>query len=946
MLGSGAVWHTRNRPGAREEPPGIERKNAQDSNSRCCLGCAFPRGVKRRSDAFGASEGVQLAQHIAGQGVGVEGVDALGEALPGGGPALATLEGCMADQVGDAAHFLDAKLAFGRNAQAAGADEKFGPDDTGLVHGAGSCVRPGIGHASFPWLAVDRGGFRGGALTVRPRSVGKIPSRHGTSRREARQFDARYAAFPEQARGGGKPVEDSLGEAEPTDDAGAAGAPTGRSAALGFALAAFALRLLPLPSVFLEGRGGGVHFTDSDAYYHARRVLYGLEAFPATLSFDRYLNFPAGAKAIWPPTFDALIAALLWPFGLAGDGAAVEAAIVFVPPMLGAATVYALHRIAGRHFGAFVAHLAAGTLVVLPAHYWYSQLGFVDHHVAVALCSTLAFGLALGVIARALREGVQRRHGVVFGFALALNLLIWPGAILHVSLALGAVLLCGVSFQDARLRRQLLELAGVASLVALVSVAPFSWGNEWPQWGAYSAVVLSNFQPWYLGVLGLSALGCSRVLARDAAWGVPVRVAISLGVGALCVGVSLAGIPELVESVREAGQWLGKSDAFQSLVGESVPLFILHGQFTTGIASSRLSGFVFLFPFAVVLLAWRHRRDPNRAVVYSVLGWAAVFFALTLLQKRFFNSFAVWMSLVMALAAVEVAARLTREATRQRGLAVLVCLLCLLPSFAFYRGPLAHFDRETLASNLRIETNRARREMVDWLRTHTPPTRGYFDPEVEPEYGVLARWGEGHFITYGARRPAVLGNFGDDIGREHFLRARAFFETPLDQASAILDELGVRYVVIAALSESRPTAKQLYSSSGSRSSRYRLVHDVPPIAGTDLPSYKIFEFVEGAVLEGRAASRALVKAALELRAAEDGKVVHRYEEVVQAGPDGRFRLRVAHPTQGHPGGFVPEGRYRVSAGDRETWVEVLPAAVGSGETLRVEGLRDPAAPAP
>ena len=69
-------------------------------------------------------------------------------------------------------------------------------------------------------------------------------------------------------------------------------------AALAFGLLAFVVRLLPLRSVFLEGPGGGVHFTDSDAYYHARRILYDLAAFPNTLETDAYLNFPHGAKAI------------------------------------------------------------------------------------------------------------------------------------------------------------------------------------------------------------------------------------------------------------------------------------------------------------------------------------------------------------------------------------------------------------------------------------------------------------------------------------------------------------------------------------------------------------------------------------------------------------------------------------------------------------------------
>ena len=79
---------------------------------------------------------------------------------------------------------------------------------------------------------------------------------------------------------------------------------------------ALLLRILPIRSVFIEGE---TYFTDSDSYYHLRRIVYNLAQFPRTLEHDSYLNFPEGAKAIWPQTLDWILAVLLWPFHFPAD---------------------------------------------------------------------------------------------------------------------------------------------------------------------------------------------------------------------------------------------------------------------------------------------------------------------------------------------------------------------------------------------------------------------------------------------------------------------------------------------------------------------------------------------------------------------------------------------------------------------------------------------------
>ena len=109
-------------------------------------------------------------------------------------------------------------------------------------------------------------------------------------------------------------------------------------------------------------------------------------------------------------------------------------------------------------------------------------------------------------------------------------------------------------------------------------------------------------------------------------------------------------------------------------------------------------------------------------------------------------------------------------------------------------GPAAEGTPQRLPSDVwrRHELHR----LADWLREATPPTSGFLDPAVAPEYGVMAHWTNGHVLEYVARRPTVVTNFGDDLGEENWLAMARYFGADEAEASAILDELGVRYAIL------------------------------------------------------------------------------------------------------------------------------------------------------
>jgi asparagine N-glycosylation enzyme membrane subunit Stt3 len=727
--------------------------------------------------------------------------------------------------------------------------------------------------------------------------------------------------------------------------------------AAGLAALALAVRALPVRRVFVDQ---DVVPFGNDAWYHLRRIVYSVVRFPAVLDFDRYINHPDGAKPIWTPVFDWSLALLARPFFRPGELTSVERVAVWVPPLLGAATVVVLFRLARRHLDPATALVSALLLCVLPAHFWYSQLGFVDHHAAVALVSAALLAACMDLVAGADEAQPERRfrRGTLrTGLLLGLAILVWPGSLLHVALAqLGLAV-----YVTTRARREhaLLALRSFAAsqLVACVLVAPLGSAAQWPQWSEFSPLVLSRFQPWLFGSLALLALLCAalwNVPALGASRGRRLASAAALALAALAL-LGLA-VPELGAGVSEAWRWLARDEAFQAGVNESQPLLLQQGAFSAARALLRLSGFFLLLPLAwPAALVWAWRRQA-RAPLLFWLGWTLALGAATLAQRRFFNSFSVPFALLVGWCLCEAwraLGRATPGAPRAaaRGAVVALALVCLAPTWSTYSGDLVDVLRPAGATRRvpsQLVSQLAAIEMARWLAQRTPPTRGWLDPQLRPEYGVLAPWELGHLLEYAARRPAVVDNFGDDLGAANFEQAMRYWVSAEPTASRILDALGVRYVVltlaqvvtatpppdsvlVALALQPAPEPAAPRPGEAPALQRHRLVYESrlwgsEPAANP--PLFRIFEHVTGARIRGRAAPGAPVEVRLALRSGRPRELWYRAR--ARADAAGRFSLRVPYATQGAPRGVRVAGAYTLVCGGVESAVVVPEAAVRDG----------------
>jgi asparagine N-glycosylation enzyme membrane subunit Stt3 len=219
-------------------------------------------------------------------------------------------------------------------------------------------------------------------------------------------------------------------------------------------------------------------------------------------------------------------------------------------------------------------------------------------------------------------------------------------------------------------------------------------------------------------------------------------------------------------------------------------------------------------------------------------------------------------------------------------------------------------------------------ELAEWLREHTPPTRGLYEAAESPEYGVLAPWGIGHTIKYVGERPTVVDNFGDDVGREQFALAMTFSDSSPEAAAELLDGWKVRYVVLRRELSQTGLYRRLFFKENAMLPHFRLVFESSPRARFRRPEYKIFEYVEGARVVGYAEPGVEVRAALTYSTNRARRGVTR--ATTRADSDGVYQLVLPYANHAAPGSIRPGAAYSLESGGRR-------APLVIGDTQVVEG---------
>jgi len=693
-------------------------------------------------------------------------------------------------------------------------------------------------------------------------------------------------------------------------------------------------------------RDDAIVFPIGDAYYHMRRAEFTLERPGEILLFDPLVNHPDGATVPWPPLHTLLLVGSAWLLG--GTRHALELAGAWYPVAIGAATALPVYGAARVLLGPYAAVGAAALAVAFPAGVAYSDVGNADHHCTVTFFVALWLWGALAS-ARA-RGGGVAAHALTTAGRLGV-LLVWPGSLLYLALGDGATATAAIARGRADTLRGL-AIGLVFSALVVASVVP-ALGH--PVGGPFSTLALSQLHT--TAMLALAAVAASSALLerRRPGRSTVSRLASAAGVAVVC-GAALLALPGLLDGLREAAGFVGKDDPWAANNAEQRPLFPLSRPRGWLAGLWYFGGFAYLIPLLPIALGLRARRSDEADATWVLALWSATIGALALLQIRYGSDFAPVAGVGFAVALAELHRR-SGGGTRGR---VAVGALLLLGA-----GPLAaqHVEQarsawlavqrpEPPGDPLLATASGTLYRFAEEIRRATPESAGYFDPERRPEYAILTPPNVGHVIHYVAHRATPADNFGPYSGSRHFRQVRRFFEIKSEErAAAVADALGARYVLTV---EYGPVGYQgltqrLHREDGAEREdlphweRFRLVTEGPrngrPLTdlyqGAALPGvapYKLFERVEGAVLEVYAAPGASVEALATVKT-PIGRTfrfpIHR-----RADETGVVRIRVPYASDGAaPTGAIAP--WRVTIDGAAHAVDVSDAAVREGHVIRV-----------
>lgn len=559
-------------------------------------------------------------------------------------------------------------------------------------------------------------------------------------------------------------------------------------------LVGFGLRLLSIPGVIGEDR---IYPLGNDAYYHMRRIVRAVREYPRVESYDRFLNYPEGARCFWRPGFDFLIASAAMLFGgRSGDQRTIELVACWVIPAIGTAGILVVWLLARRLYGEVAALFSAAAAALLPTLIFTSRFGNVDHHVLEAAAYPVGFLLLLWAM-----DGGGTWRALVWGAFSGGTLLLWNGAELFPILAAVYGLIAAVLWRREAVRAVRQIAVGLVVVVGMTGVfVLLFWDRGLP---AFSYAHLS---PLHVvaesGALAVAASALAVLQGARRRWCV-----LGLWVAA---GVAVAAWAPLREGLQDALLYIAKrKDPIVSLADESRRLTAGGVDNVVG----HLTWVWLLLPVGIALAARGIARGERRFERAFLLWWLLPTGAMALMQQRFAPLFGVPLALLVG-----------EGWPRWKPFPILCLVAIMVPGtlvlewvhpshesqrLSAERGADWRFSPDVLPGGtvdmLYLRTT------LHWMRRNLPPAG------KEPSYGIMAPWQAGHWIIYLVERPAVVTPFGQSPqairGAE---RARRFFlaETE-EEAVKILDECRARYVMIMPMQylgalleqEGRPTER-------------------------------------------------------------------------------------------------------------------------------------------
>jgi dolichyl-diphosphooligosaccharide--protein glycosyltransferase len=579
------------------------------------------------------------------------------------------------------------------------------------------------------------------------------------------------------------------------------------------------------------GPDGQPLYQGNDPYYHYRATRYTIENYPFTIPFDPWTGFDVGTRTgQFGTLFDQAAATVALVVGLGSPSqATIVTTTLVMAPMIATLCAIPMYYIGKRLGGRFGGIIAVVVLALSPGQFLSrSVAGSFDHQIAEVIFTLLAITVAMKLLSVAQREQpiyefIQTREfeelrepakwGAVLGVVLTLAALNWPPAIFLFGV-FGAFLFVILSVEFVRGHSpDHVTIPWVVAMVTFVVLfAPFIKAfrltpTDYSLAHPLLAVAVAGGA---IFMAVVARLWEQRDLQRNL---YPLGI---LGAGAVGVAVLAVAAPDVLDFFvsqfnRVAG--LGSSDSAATISEARAPgdpIGLFYQSYGLGFFSA-VAGFGLLLYHVL-------SRDRPRADHLLVAMFGVFLLLFTLTQGRFEihfvtmvgagNAYIVgWIYQFVDLENVK------DDLTTVKPYQVLIVIAVLF----VVAGPLVVTGSTLGTANAASQPGEMQYwgESLDWLSEETPELGTYGsggNPSLEyngryeitddfqygaGDYGVLAWWDYGHYITTRGERIPVANPFQQNAGESaDFLLAGN--ET---NATRILEEdspegEGVRYVMV------------------------------------------------------------------------------------------------------------------------------------------------------
>jgi asparagine N-glycosylation enzyme membrane subunit Stt3 len=274
-----------------------------------------------------------------------------------------------------------------------------------------------------------------------------------------------------------------------------------------FSLFALWIRLLPMINM---GNSDILSMVASDdPLYNLRQVEQMLSNHLAYAWFDPMTLYPTGSNIYWGPLFPMIIAICCMVTGATTRPEIISIALL-VPPLMGAASVVVMYYV-GKTCGDWKTGLiASGFTAIVSGQFFYrSFYGYIDHHIAEVLFSTifcLFYMYALlseKDLKTDLKDFTTYKKTLLFsclaGIAYVLGLYVMPTMILFAMIAgIFTVIQFVIDVYRSRTSEYILLINGTVFIIAIIGMLAFGFRNAGMDLSGYTIGHIYA----YLGMIG------------------------------------------------------------------------------------------------------------------------------------------------------------------------------------------------------------------------------------------------------------------------------------------------------------------------------------------------------------------------------------------------------------------------------------------------------------